>query len=203
MNYSGSELLGTRTAAEPLIEAGLKLLAQLGPALFAAISELGHGYDLTPTQVKVLLHLGVRGQMTVGEIATALATSMPAASELVDRLVEAGHLERGVDPADRRRVLIVATPAAQRITAHLSDLRRAQLCHALGLLEPEERPMFVRSIEALVAALNTLRGFDLPGWSEPNGAHCGDSGVNAAQPALREGEPVLAGEREIERGTDD
>lgn len=186
-----------------MIEAGVKLVANLGPALFAAITELGHGYDLTPTQVKVLLHLGVRGQMTVGEIATALATSMPAASELVDRLVDAGHLERGADPADRRRVLIVATPAAQRIAAHVNDLRRAQLRHALGLMEPAERPVFVRSIEALVAALNTFRGFDLPGWSEPNSSHCGFSGVKAAPVALPKADPESSGEREIEREADD
>ena len=76
---------------------------------------------------------------------------MPAASELVDRLVDAGHLLRASDPADRRRVLIAATPASQRIGAHLRELREAQVRYALDQLEPEERPTFIKSLEALVA----------------------------------------------------
>ena len=76
-------------------------LPVIAKALFSAISSLGNA-GLTPAQVKVLLQPGTRRQMTVGEIATALDCSMPAASELVDRLVDAGHLHRASDPADRR-----------------------------------------------------------------------------------------------------
>jgi DNA-binding MarR family transcriptional regulator len=78
---------------------------------------------------------------------------MPAASELVDRLVDAGHLVRASDPADRRRVLIAATPATEQISAHLRELREAQVRYALDQLEPEERPIFIKSLEALVAGL--------------------------------------------------
>jgi DNA-binding MarR family transcriptional regulator len=147
------EISGNLTEDEALIDAGLQLLPVIGTSLYAAISELGQAYRLTPSQVKVLLHLGKHEQMTVGEIAGALGISMPAASELVDRLVEAGHLVRGVDPSDRRRVLIMATPESKRIGARLNALRRAQLQYALDQLTPEERPTFVRSLEALVAGL--------------------------------------------------
>jgi DNA-binding MarR family transcriptional regulator len=129
------------------------LLPVIGSSLYSAISQLGHTYHLTPAQVKVLLHLGSRGQMAIGDIATALAISMPAASELVDRLVDAGHVVRASDPSDRRRVLIVATPESQRIGAELRELRCAQLRYALAQLAPDERPTFIRALEALVAAL--------------------------------------------------
>ena len=131
----------------------MQLLPIIARALFSAISELGNDFGLTPAQVKVLLHLGTHQQMTVGEIASALACSMPAASELVDRLVDAGHLLRASDPTDRRRVLIAPTPAARRISAHLRELREAQIRYALDQIEPEERPTFIKSLEALVAGL--------------------------------------------------
>src|SRR5215210_183073 len=153
MNYSESELSSTRTDKEPLVGAGVRLLPVIAKALFSAISDLGNDFGLTPAQVKVLLQLGTRRQMTVGEIATALSCSMPAASELVDRLVDAGHLLRASDPADRRRVLVAPTPASQQISAHLRELREAQVRHALDQLEPEERPIFIKSLEALVAGL--------------------------------------------------
>ncbi len=153
MKYSEPEISNNRTDDEQLVHAGMQLLPVIARALFSAISDLGNDFGLTPAQVKVLLQLGSRQQMTVGEIATALSCSMPAASELVDRLVDAGHLLRASDPADRRRVLIAPTPASQRISAHLRELREAQVRYALDQLEPEERPTFIKSLEALVAGL--------------------------------------------------
>ena len=153
MNYSEPELSNDRTDGEPLVQAGIQLLPVIAKALFSAISDLGNDFGLTPAQVKVLLQLGSRQQMTVGEIATALSCSMPAASELVDRLVDAGHLLRASDPTDRRRVLIAPTPASRQISARLRELREAQIRYALDQLEPEERPTFIKSLEALVAGL--------------------------------------------------
>lgn len=153
MNYSGAELSISRTNDEALVEAGVKLLPVIAKALFSAISSLGNEYGLTPAQVKVLLQLGVHRQMTVGEIAAAVTCSMPAASEVVDRLVDAGHLVRATDPADRRRVLVAATPDSERISAHLHEMREAQVRYALEQLAPEHRPHFIRSLEALVAGL--------------------------------------------------
>ncbi len=153
MNYSDREVSFDRPEHQALIEAGLELLPLIANALFVAISQLGQAYQLTPAQVKVLLQLGTRRQMTVGEIGAALACSMPAASEIVDRLVDAGQLERTSDPTDRRRVLVSATPESQRIGAHLRQLRESQIRFALDQLSPGERPVFIKSLKALVAGL--------------------------------------------------
>src|SRR5215204_6791355 len=153
MNYSVSELSSNRTDNEAFVEAGTQLLPVISRALFSAISDLGNAFGLTPAQVKVLLQIGRHQQMTVGEIAASLSCSMPAASELVDRLVDAGHLLRSSDPADRRRVLVAATPASQQISADLCELREAQVRYALDQLEQEERPIFIKSLEALIAGL--------------------------------------------------
>jgi DNA-binding MarR family transcriptional regulator len=158
MNYSDDELSGTRTNDEALVEAGMRLLPVIARALFSAISSLGNAHGLTPAQVKVLLQLGAHRQMTVGEIAAGLTCSMPAASELVDRLVDAGHLVRASDPTDRRRVLVAATPDSERITAHLREMREAQVRYALNQLAPEERPTFIKSLQALVAGLTHAEG---------------------------------------------
>ena len=158
MNYSDTEISKTRTNDEALVEAGVQLLPVIAKAFFSAISNLGNAHGLTPAQVKVLLHLGQTGQMTVGEVAAALTCSMPAASELVDRLVDAGHLLRASDPADRRRVLLTPSPAAERIGSQLRELREAQIRYALDQLPPRERPVFVRALEALVAGLTHVEG---------------------------------------------
>src|SRR5918997_269030 len=123
MNYSDVELSTTRTDDEALIEAGVQLLPVIARALFSAISGLGNAFGLTPAQVKVLLQLGTRRQMTVGEIASALSCSMPAASELVDRLVDAGHLLRASDPTDRRRGLKAPPLSSPPVSAPLPGRR--------------------------------------------------------------------------------
>ncbi len=153
MNYSENEPYPLVPDDDELIETGLGLLPIIGRTLYSAIAELGHAHGLTVTQIKALLHLSSGGRATVGEVASALGISMPAASELVDRLVDAGHVVRSPDPADRRRVLIAATPRAAQIGEQLRDFRRQQLRIALSQLPPTERPMFIRSLEALVAGL--------------------------------------------------
>ena len=158
MIHSAPELFEIRSDDETLAKSAVELLPAISRALFAALSDIGTAHGLTPAQVKMLLQLGTRGQMTVGDLADGLACSMPAASELVDRLVDGGRLVRATDPADRRRVLIDATPASARIAAELHELRRAQMRDALGRLAPEERPVFVKSLEALLAALTCGAG---------------------------------------------
>ncbi len=53
-------------------------------------------------QVSLLYRLYYRGQCGVTEIADHLAVTSPAASQMVERLVQQGLLERNEDPNDRR-----------------------------------------------------------------------------------------------------
>ncbi len=189
MKYSDIEVSPQQDVDEALIEAGLKLVPVIGSTLYAAIAKLGQVYRLTPTQMKVLLNLSAREQMTVGEIATGLGISMPAASELVDRLVDAGRLARSSDPADRRRVLVTATPDSRQIAMDLRNLRRAQLRCALQQFTPEERPMFIRSLEALATGLQhcSVPDMNVAEWTPSadgatGNAHASDEPPRAASP---------------------
>lgn len=120
-----------------------------------AITTLSQELDVTPAQVKVLLQLSRNEQMSVGEIADALFVSMPAASEIVDRLVDSGHLVRASDPADRRRVIVSTTTESQHAIDRLVELRRTQIRKALHRLSPEERPVAIRTLDALIAELGS------------------------------------------------
>lgn len=151
MNYSASEQTGAETDA--LVEQALPLLPQVGKLLYAAVARHPDADGLTLGQIKLTMFLLHHGRRTMGEVADGLGVSMPAASELVDRLVEAGMVVRGADPADRRKVLVDLTSRAEEFGGRMRTLRRAQLRAALERLAPAERPVFVRSLEALVEAL--------------------------------------------------
>lgn len=151
MNDSVSELSSERSNLDTLVEQCATLLPVLARAMNCAITELSQELEVTPAQVKVLLQLSRKEQMSVGEIADALYVSMPAASEIVDRLVETGNVSRASDPADRRRVIVSATSESQQALDRLVELRRSQVRKALLRLSPEERPVATRTLEALIA----------------------------------------------------
>jgi DNA-binding MarR family transcriptional regulator len=158
MKYSDTENYGNQIESENLVDPAVGILSFLPQALFSAVAGVAHAHHLTPAQVKVILQVGARGRMTMGEIACGLNVSMPATSEIVDRLVEAGQLVRAVDPADRRRVLVAPTPASLRIVEEVNELRRAQVRAALAQLESDERPVFLRSLRALLHGLTSVEG---------------------------------------------
>jgi DNA-binding MarR family transcriptional regulator len=54
------------------------------------------------------------GGMTAGNLARALGVTSGATTRVIDSLVVSGHVVRGPDSRDRRRVLVRLTPAAER-----------------------------------------------------------------------------------------
>jgi len=113
-------------------------------ALRAGLDEL-LSLPLTIVQLKCLLVVLADGGSTGSALCSRLGVSAPTVSGVVDRLVEAGYLQRRPDPADRRVVLLEATERSlawadgiarsfqarsAQVTAQLSD---AELRHlALG-----------------------------------------------------------------------
>jgi DNA-binding MarR family transcriptional regulator len=65
------------------------------------------------TDLRCLDILGQRGALTAGQLAEAMHLSSGAITTLVDRLERAGYARRTRDTADRRRVLVEATPEVE------------------------------------------------------------------------------------------
>lgn len=128
----------------PLSAADYAALAELRYALrrFTAFSaSAAHAAGLPPQQHQALLaikgHSGVPA-MTVGALAERLLIAPQTATELVNRLAEAGLVARITDSGDRRRHALALTAKAETIlaslsVAHMRELR--QLAPALiGIL---------------------------------------------------------------------
>ncbi len=104
-------------------------------------------------QIRVLAHLHQYGRSTVSEVAAGLGVSLATASELADRQVETGWIERSQNPADRRQVLLALAPHAADIFEQIHATRRKYFSEALNRLEPADRTAFVRGLRALVESL--------------------------------------------------
>src|SRR5256885_2843833 len=77
-----------------------------------------------------LLHR--RGPMSAGEVASALGLTTAAISAMATRLEAGGYAHREMDPNDRRRILLHASPAGAQQAFSLFDglYRASQDLHA-------------------------------------------------------------------------
>jgi DNA-binding MarR family transcriptional regulator len=95
--------------------------------------------------------------LSVGCLAGALGVSLPAASLLVERLVQQGHAERHEDPRDRRRTLITLSPQGRQLIARLGHGNREGLREWIARLTRKDRAALARGLRALAEAATLER----------------------------------------------
>lgn len=147
----------------PGFELPLLLLAGFRTLIDQLHRELAaHGHpELRPAHGFTMQAIGLDGT-TSTELGRRLGVSKQAAGKTVDRLAEAGYVERWADPADGRRKLIRLTPrglAALALSARIFDDLHAEWSRQLG-------PERLRELEADLRAMTPADSFqlDVPGW---------------------------------------
>jgi DNA-binding MarR family transcriptional regulator len=95
-------------------------------------SEPGGLLKLTPQQCHMVMIVDERGSMTMRQLTQALYVNPPAASTMVERLVELGILTREENPKDRREVLVRVSPHHD---AEIQGLKRQFLQTVLDVFE--------------------------------------------------------------------
>jgi DNA-binding MarR family transcriptional regulator len=66
---------------------------------------------ITDTEATALAHLARHGQLTPGELGVLVGLTSGGTTALIHRLEAAGHLSRHPHPADRRSMLLTASPS--------------------------------------------------------------------------------------------
>jgi DNA-binding MarR family transcriptional regulator len=92
---------------------------------------------LRPADLEVLGAIQQHGPLTAGRLGLLTGLSAAAVTGLIDRLERAGVAARQPDPADRRRVLVAASPGAARVSEHYTRIEQDAL-RVLGRRSPEE-----------------------------------------------------------------
>jgi DNA-binding MarR family transcriptional regulator len=113
--------------------------------------------DLTMAQLRTLFVLACENQPTIGQVAHCLGISLPTASHLIDRLVQAGLAERSEDPADRRRTLTRLSPAGEDLVGRLRQGRQDRLCAWLMQLDTEDLQALSKGFRALLQVVASSR----------------------------------------------
>ena len=140
-----------------LLLAGFRTLID---QLHRDLAARGHP-ELRPAHGFTMQAIGLAGT-TSTELGRRLGVSKQAAGKTVDRLAEAGYVERWADPADGRRKLIRLTARgleALALSARIFDDLRAEWARQLG-------PERLRTLETDLRAMTPADRFqlDVPGW---------------------------------------
>ena len=106
-----------------------------------------------PETMAVLEHLAATGPLTVTEAARHFDRSQSAMSELCERMMARGLLDRMPDERDRRRHLIWLTPQGRQVLAEARQVLSGELLRrAVERMRPEDRRQLVDGMRALLAA---------------------------------------------------
>lgn len=133
---------------DPLFEFGLAVKAiqrELERQTNDAMRPLG----LTGPQADALSVIGQAGPLSLKQLGDLLIAEAGHPSRLVDRLVEAGLVERQAADDDRRRVVLSLTARGRRLEKRVADTRAALVARARELTGG-------RDIEPALAVLRDL-----------------------------------------------
>jgi DNA-binding MarR family transcriptional regulator len=140
-----------------LIAAALQAQESLTGALRSAADPAWLELDLTMAQLKALVVLADDAGLTVGGLADRLGLGKPAASILVERLVQLELVTRTEDTGYRRRTLVRLTESGAALISRLRQGSQERLRGWLSLLAVDDLAALVQGLQALARIAGASR----------------------------------------------
>lgn len=108
--------------------------------------------DLTFQQMHAMIYASQHETCSVGDIASGLAISHPAAVKLIDRLQRKALVSKSEDSQDRRVSCVTLTELGQSIVGSVQAKRAETVSRALEGMTLEEQAGLINGLEKLLAA---------------------------------------------------
>jgi DNA-binding MarR family transcriptional regulator len=125
--------------------------------LFRAVSRMRGrdthlaGGDISHAQFELLIELDERGELSAGELASAARIAPASVTQMLDGLLESGHVERTRSDSDRRVVLVRLTKLGQARVAAKRAAWRERWERALSDVSPREMRAATKVMQRLGA----------------------------------------------------
>lgn len=145
--------------------AGRRAAARAGPVVDAAaveesslslvemtLSALAGTRDVSLLQLRALLVVDRHAPLNLSTLAARLDLSVPSASRIVERLVDAGLVERGAAAHSRREVALAVTSRGRQVLSRLRRARREAIADVLTRMTVADRVALVGGLTAFGAA---------------------------------------------------
>jgi DNA-binding MarR family transcriptional regulator len=116
-----------------------------------AFLQFAKEHGVSVPQIGALFHINSRGTCGVSDIGDDLGVTHPAASQMLERLVQSGLVERHEDPDDRRAKQIVLTERGHLVVMGSLEARQRWFTALADVLSPHERDLAAEALRTLVA----------------------------------------------------
>ena len=118
--------------------------------------------ELNYAQYGALMRLYHQGDCAVSALSKPFGISIPAASQLVDKLVQEGYVERTESLQDRRVKQLALTSLGRALVRDSMDARLDWTRELSKTLSPEQRETISHSLAALITAAQALEVLESP-----------------------------------------
>ena len=109
---------------------------------------------LSMPQLSILMQLHYKGPCGLSEVSDRFDITAAAASQLVDKLVHAGYLERAEDPSDRRAKLLTLSAKGEELIGQGTEERYRWMDDLAATLSVEDQK---KISEALILLTNAAK----------------------------------------------
>ncbi|MER7046879.1 MarR family winged helix-turn-helix transcriptional regulator [Streptomyces jumonjinensis] len=125
--------------------------------------------EVTSTQFAMLSAIAERPSIDQNSLSRQVSVDTSTVAEVVNRLVDRGHVTRGKDPADRRRNLLSLSESGHRMYAEVSAAAAAMTDRLVATLPEHDRGELVRILRNLVESGEAMRDADAADAQEARG----------------------------------
>ncbi|GHO49331.1 MarR family winged helix-turn-helix transcriptional regulator [Ktedonospora formicarum] len=139
---------------EQMEEEALNRYLEIHRALWRSLAETWMSLDLSLAQLRTLLLLANHGSLPVSQLARHMEIGVPTAGHLIEKLVQAGFVERSSDATDRRRCLVRLTQQGEELYTRLL-VGRYTIAASLRHLSDEELAAYHMGANALANSLRS------------------------------------------------
>jgi DNA-binding MarR family transcriptional regulator len=132
------------------------VVARLRRVLRASIRADYPWESLPMAQVELLQSLAETAPARVGDLAARQRLAPSTVSGLISQMINAGLVERGTDPRDRRVAVVALSEAGREQLAEWNAAHQRRIAAALAELEPAERAAIDGALPALARLVDQL-----------------------------------------------
>lgn len=119
-------------------------------------SHFAKSTGLSMPQFSILMQLHHKGACGISDISERFDISNAAASQLVDKLFQAGYLERAEDPKDRRAKLLELSPKGTALLEQGTKERHRWMDELVKGLSSEEKNKVSEALTILTEAAQKI-----------------------------------------------
>lgn len=115
-------------------------------------NDLMRPLGVTGVQADALMAIARLQPVSLGDLGAHLIAESGHPSRLVDRLVDAGHVQREGGEHDRRRVKLSLTPTGRRLERRITQVRDEAMTSAATAIGPDDLASALALVRRLLAA---------------------------------------------------